>query len=96
MTFIECAEQIVNSTDLARKTRSLLDDLTHGDKTKLVVMRDNKPAAVLLSVAEYEAEREELEDLRIEAIAAARLAEFDRSQAVSHDDIVSEFGAAER
>ncbi|MGH8271986.1 MAG: type II toxin-antitoxin system Phd/YefM family antitoxin [Gammaproteobacteria bacterium] len=91
---IERSEQVVNSTDLSRKTKGLLDELSHGGKDKMVVMRDNKPAAVLLSIKEYEAQLDELEDLRMEAIAAARLSGFDRAQAVSHDEIIAEFGAA--
>ncbi|MGH8428004.1 MAG: type II toxin-antitoxin system Phd/YefM family antitoxin [Gammaproteobacteria bacterium] len=89
---IERAEQVVNSTDLSRKTKDLLDALSRGGKSKMVVMRDNKPAAVLLSIEEYEAQLDELEDLRIEAIAAARLAEFNPAKAVSHDEIMAEFG----
>jgi antitoxin StbD len=92
MGLIERAEQVVNATDLARRTRTLLDALSRGGKEKLVVMRDNKPAAVLLSIAAYEAQADELEDLRIEVVAAARLSNFDRARAVSHDDIVAEFG----
>ena len=88
---IERASQIVNATDLSRKTRDLLDGLVCGRMRKLVVMRDNMPTAVLLSVKEYEAQLDELNDLRIEAVARQRLAGFDRNQAVGHDAILAEF-----
>lgn len=89
---VDNADQVVNSTDLSRKTKYLLDAFAGGRKHKLVVMRDNKPAAVILSIKEYQAQQDELEDLRIEAIAAERLAGFDRDAAISHDDIMAEFG----
>lgn len=88
---IERASQIINATDLSRKTRDLLDALVHGRKRKLVVMRDNAPSAVLLSVAEYESMQDELQDLRIEAVARERLAGFDRADAIGHDEILAEF-----
>lgn len=92
---IERANQMINATDLSRKTKDLLDALARGRKTKLVVMRDNTPAAVLLSIKEYEAQLDELNDLRIEAIARERLAGFDRTQAVSHEAIMTEFAGEE-
>lgn len=89
---IERADQVVNSTDLSRKTKDLLDALVNGQKRKMVVMRDNKPTAVLLSIREYEDQLDELKDLRIEAIAAERLSSFDSATAVSHAEIMAEFG----
>jgi len=90
---IERASQIVNATDLSRRTRDLLDALVRGRQRKLVVMRDNAPSAVLLSVKEYEAMQDELQDLRIEAVARQRLAGFDPANAIGHDDILAEFAA---
>jgi len=90
---IERADQLLNSTDLSRNTKTVLDGLARGRKGKLVVMRDNKPAAVLLSIKEYEAQLDELTDLRIEAIAAERLSRFKPSAAISHAAIMAEFGS---
>ena len=56
---IEHADQVLNSTDLSRKTKEVLDSLVRGRKRKMVVMRDNKPTAVLLSIKEYEAQQED-------------------------------------
>lgn len=89
---INHADQVLNSTDLSRKTKEVLDSLAPGRQHKLVVMRDNKPAAVLLSIEEYEAQQDELLDLRVEAIAAVRLSRFDPATAVSHEAILAEFG----
>ena len=90
---IERADQLLNSTDLSRNTKGGLDGLARGRKGKLVVMWDNKPAAVLMSIKEYEAQLDELADLRIEAIGAERLARFDPPAAILRADSMAEFGA---
>ncbi len=67
------ADQAISSTDLQKKTRELLDRISNGRQDHYVVMRDNRPAAVLMATERYEALIEELEDLRIESVARARL-----------------------
>lgn len=67
------ADQAISSTDLQKKTRELLDRISGGKQDHYVVMRDNRPAAVMMATERYEALIEELEDLRIEAVARARL-----------------------
>ena len=68
------AEQAISATDLQKKTRELLDRISSGAEDHFVVMRDNRPAAVMMATDRYEAMMEELADLRIEAVARARAA----------------------
>ena len=68
------AKQAISSTDLQKKTRELLDEISKGRQEHYVVMRDNRPTAVMMAAERYQALVEELEDLRIEAVARARLA----------------------
>jgi antitoxin StbD len=70
---LKTASQAISSTDLQKKTRELLDRIAKGGQDHFVVMRDNRPAAVMMATGRYEALIEELEDLRIEAVARARL-----------------------
>jgi antitoxin StbD len=67
------AKQAISSTDLQKKTRELLDEISKGRQEHYVVMRDNRPTAVMMAAERYQALVEELEDLRIEAVARARL-----------------------
>ena len=67
------ADQAISSTDLQKKTRELLDRISDGKQDHFVVMRDNRPAAVMMAAERYEALIDELEDLRVEAVARARL-----------------------
>jgi antitoxin StbD len=68
------ADQAISATDLQKKTRELLDRISSGVDDHLVVMRDNRPTAVMMGTERYEAMMDELADLRIEAVARARLA----------------------
>jgi antitoxin StbD len=70
---LKTANQAISSTDLQKRTRELLDRISKGGEDHYVVMRDNRPAAVMMAAERYEALIEELEDLRIEAVARTRL-----------------------
>jgi antitoxin StbD len=68
------ANQAISATDLQKKTRELLDRISSGEEDHFVVMRDNRPTAVMMATNRYEALMDELTDLRIEALAQSRLA----------------------
>ncbi|WP_455289720.1 type II toxin-antitoxin system Phd/YefM family antitoxin [Cupriavidus necator] len=89
---LDRADQAITATDLQRKGKALMDRLEAGDQDRYVIMRDNRPAAVLMPVQRYEQMMAELEDLRIDAIARERLTNFDRTQAISHQDMLKRFG----
>ncbi len=88
---LETADQALPVTRLARQFKHYLDKICNREQEKYVVMRNNEPAAVLLSVEQFEGMVNELEDLRIEAIARERLAGFDGKTTISHDDMLKEF-----
>lgn len=92
---LDRSDQAISSTDLQKNTREILDRLTEGKQDRYVVMRDNKPAAVLLPTKMYEALMDELADMRIEAIALERIATFDESKAISHEEMKKIFGMSE-
>jgi antitoxin StbD len=68
------ANQAISATDLQKKTRELLDRISSGEEDHFVVMRDNRPTAVMMATDRYEAMMDELADLRIEALAQSRIA----------------------
>ena len=90
------SEEIISVTDVQRKAKDIFNKLASGTQSKFVVIRNNEMAAVVLPVDRYEAMLDELEDLRIDAIARERLATFDTSQAMSHDDMLAAFGMDEK
>lgn len=86
------ADQAVSVTDIARSAKKYFDRLISGEQDRYVVMRNNAPAAVMLSVAEYEQLMDELTDLKIDRIAAARLAALSpEDELVSHEDMLAHF-----
>jgi antitoxin StbD len=89
---LDRTDQAISSTDLQKNTREILDRLTQGKQDRYVVMRDNKPAAVLLPTEMYEALMDELADMRIEAIALERIATFDPEKALTLEQLKKNLG----
>ncbi|MBC7414988.1 MAG: type II toxin-antitoxin system Phd/YefM family antitoxin [Herminiimonas sp.] len=88
---LDRADQAISSTELQKNARVLLDRMADGRQDRYVVMRDNRPTAVMLPTARYEALMAELEDLRIEAIARDRLPSIGASTPISHADMKARF-----
>nr|MBP9692596.1 type II toxin-antitoxin system Phd/YefM family antitoxin [Alphaproteobacteria bacterium] len=70
--------------------------LTSGKQDHYVILRNNSPAAVLLNIQSYEALLDELEDLRVEVIARKRIQTFDRTNSISHEDMLKKFEISPR
>lgn len=60
-----------------------------------VVMKNNTAECVLLSPEEYVRLMDELNDARLEAVAAERLARYDPQKLVSWDEMMKKFGVTE-
>lgn len=92
---LERADQAISSTDLQKNTRFLLDRIAMQEQDRYVVIRDNHPAAVMMSTSSYEALMEELDDLRIEAVARDRLSAIEKVTLVSHAEMLKRIEDAE-
>ena len=79
-------------TALSKKTSATLDALEKGETEKLIILKNNAPKAMLLSIESYEAMQEEMEDLRLTALALARLESFEEKKALSNEYIQEKFG----
>ena len=89
---LDRADQAISSTDLQKNARKILDRIVSGEQDRYVIMRDNKPAAVLMPTEMYEALMDELADMRIDEIARERIATFDPEKAITHEDLKKMFG----
>jgi len=85
------AADYLSATALSKKTSATLEALEKGETERLIILKNNAPKAILLSMECYEAMLEEIEDLRLTALALARLDSFDGKKALSHDDIRRKF-----
>ncbi|MCP5296787.1 MAG: type II toxin-antitoxin system Phd/YefM family antitoxin [Zoogloeaceae bacterium] len=90
-TLLDRSNQALSVTDLVRSAKEVFERLESGEQDKYVVMRNNAPAAVMMPVAAYEALIDEIEDLRIEAVARERLQSLDRKKAITHAEMVRRF-----
>jgi len=72
---------------MVRGFSAKLKEISSRTTDRLVVFKDNEPAAVIINVDAYQEMIDELEDLRIEAIARDRLASFTPNTAISHADM---------
>jgi antitoxin StbD len=89
---LDRTDQAISSTDLQKNTREILDRIVEGKQDRYVVMRDNKPAAVLLPTGMYEALMDELADMRIEVIALERIGTFDPEKALTLEQLKKNLG----
>lgn len=90
----ELFKNFIPITDLNKgKASQIIDELKKtGYK---VILKNNRPEAVLITPAQFEemlAMREEMEEMALALEALRRLEGFDPAQAVSHDDVLAEFG----
>jgi len=86
------AKNYLSATTLSKKTSATLDSLEKGEIEKLIILKNNSPKAILVSIEAYEAMEEEMEDLRLATLALARLQTFKPAEALSHNQIMERFG----
>ena len=84
--------ETISVTDIQRRAKEVFERIERGEQDRFVVLKNNEIAAVLLSSDRYEALMDELEDLRIDAIAAERMATFDPAKAITHEEMLTRFG----
>lgn len=84
--------ETISVTDIQRRAKEVFERIEHGEQDRFVVLKNNEIAAVLLSSDRYEALMDELEDLRIDAIAVERVTTFDPAKAITHEEMLARFG----
>jgi len=85
------ADKYISATNLSKHTSSTLDAFDRGDAEKMIILKNNAPKAVLLSIDAFEAMQEEIEDLRLASLAFVRQGSFDPRKAVSHQQMMEKF-----
>lgn len=86
------AKDYLSATALSKKTASTLESLEKGEAEKYIILKNNAPKAILLSIDAFEAMEEEMEDLRLATLAFARLQNFKAAEAHSHEEMMEKFG----
>ena len=78
----------LSATHLVKHTAATLNSLDSGETDKLIILKNNSPKAILMSFESYEAMEEEIEDLRLTALALKRIQTFDPEQTISHEQMI--------
>ena len=79
-------------TKVSRSASGGFEKLGTGKRGRLVVLKNNIPAAVMLSIRAFEALLDELGDLRVVTVARERLCTFDGAKALTHKQMMRRFG----
>ncbi|AMB85538.1 Phd-YefM [Pseudomonas agarici] len=90
---LERADQAVSVTAMVRGFSAKLKDIASRTTERLVIFKDNEPAAVIINVEAFQEMLDELENLRVEATARERLMGFDAGNALSHKDLRARYAA---
>ncbi len=81
----------LSSTQLSKKTAATLNSLETGEIDKLIILKNNSPKAILMSFESYEAMEEEIEDLRLTALAVSRIQNFNPEETISHKEMMDKY-----
>ena len=81
----------LSSTQLSKNTAATLNSIETGETDKLIILKNNSPKAILMSVESYEAMEEEIEDLRLTALALVRIQNFNPLETISHDEMMDNY-----
>ncbi|ANF56263.1 hypothetical protein [Halotalea alkalilenta] len=88
---LDRAEHAVSATAMARGFSARLKEISSRRTERLVVFKDNQPAAVIINVQAYQEMLDELENLRVESVARERLENFHEDQAMTHEEMRARF-----
>ena len=78
----------LSATQLSKKTAATLNNIESGETDTLIILKNNSPKAILMSFEKYEAMEEEIEDLRLTALALARLQSYNEKEGISHKEMM--------
>ncbi|MDX2441765.1 MAG: type II toxin-antitoxin system Phd/YefM family antitoxin [Desulfobacterales bacterium] len=81
----------LSSTQLSKNTAATLKSIENGENDKLIILKNNSPKAILMSFESYEAMEEEIEDLRLTALALSRIQNFNPEEIISHKDMMDKY-----
>jgi len=85
-------QNYLSSTNLAKNTAATINSFETGDVDKFIILKNNAPKAILMSIELYESMEEEMEDLRLTALALSRMQNFDSGETISHKEMMKKYG----
>lgn len=87
--------KLISVSDLSRGMASKIIQKVGRDKEQYIVVKNNKPEAVILSVDEYMELMEAKEDLQLLQLAESRMRNYVPEEIASHDDVLNRYNIKE-
>jgi len=87
--------KLISVSDLSRGMASKIIQKVGKDKEQYIVVKNNKPEAVILSVDEYMELMEAKEDLELMQLAESRMRNYVPEETASHDDVLNRYNIKE-
>jgi len=87
----EAIEKIISVSELGRGKASKIINNIELNNDSYIIVKNNKPKAVIMSVDEYKEMIEAQEKLELLLLSAKRLQTTHQSDCVDYDDILKEF-----
>lgn len=87
--------KLISVSDLSRGMASKIIQKVGKDKEQYIVVKNNKPEAIILSVEEYLELREAKEDLELLQMADSRMKNYVPEETASHQDVLSRYSIKE-
>lgn len=91
----EMIGRFISVSDLSRGMASKIIQQVGKNKEQFIVIKNNKPEAVILSIDEYTELLEAKENLELLQMANDRMKGFNQKDTLSHDDILKEYNIKE-
>jgi len=87
--------KLISVSDLSRGMASKIIQKVGKDKEQYIVVKNNKPEAVILSVEEYMELMEAKEDLELLQMADIRMKNYVPEETTSHEDVLRRYNIKE-
>ena len=87
--------RFISVSDLSRGMASKIIQRVGKNKEQYIVVKNNKPEAVILSVDEYTNLLEASENLELLQTANERIKNFNQQETLSHDEILKQYNISE-
>ena len=84
---LQRAGPAISVTAMVRNFSARLQDVSSRSTERLVIFKDNQPAAIIINVDAYQEMLDELEELRIKASSREPLSGLDPAKTISHHAI---------
>ncbi|NSW90359.1 MAG: type II toxin-antitoxin system Phd/YefM family antitoxin [Firmicutes bacterium] len=87
--------RLISVSDLSRGMASKIIQRVGKNKEQYIIVKNNKPEAIILSVDEYTDLLETKENFELLKMANERIKNFNQNETLTRDDIIKEYNISE-